>query len=722
MSTGSQEAARTSGGQGEFGPGALIGGSYRLINFIGAGAMGDVYKARHEMMPREYALKILNENQVTENAWRRFQLEAQAIAKLNHKSIVSIHNFGIHNGNKPFYVMELLEGESLFDRLNRCEFLTVAEALPIFIELCDAFGYAHKQGIIHRDIKPQNIILLNKPELGSAIRIVDFGIAKLTQTTDPQNQNLTRMGEVFGSPFYMSPEQTMGQRVDSRSDIYSLGCTLYETLVSMPPLRGRNSTETMILHQTKIPPMLKEASDAQTFSDGIEYLVAKMLAKAPADRYQTMEAVKHDLELLQQGKDLNTVSYYAAPSPRRSTQKIEAHVEERGGLREELSESSQYTVPPSTSKNIAPFIAGVIFILVVGGGAGVFVFQNSSKESKTLRADVTRQPETKGSTDAGIAEVDGNGKIEDAFGSDKAAFIDTSDPNCYLNKPYKYSRLNKLPGKPPTVDFNFPKEIELGTIYGKQQSQGAEGVIPYIAKGKVSIPKDSFRYLAPSPSLLKYTGYLQGFQKGDLIGISLIDKQIDSESIKKLSVVPGIKNIYLYEYDEIPGNTLKNLRHLKNLEVIDIFQSAFDFSGFDKASVPLSLQAIRINSISREFNINLKDLQDYPITELTLNFHTSPQQIEDIRYLKSLTTLRIGGKSRPIGEKELDAICSLQKLERLELWDCTLPEDAEMKLFMLKKLRSLVLPFNKEGSLTKKRLEAKNFNARIFHPHDPKSE
>lgn len=290
-------------------PGDLVGENYRIIEFIGEGAMGKVYRAKHELMPRQYALKILNEKDISENSWRRFQVEAQAIARLSHPNVVTIYNLGVHNGTLPYYVMDLLDGETLYDRLNREENLEYKDALPLFIETCDGLGYAHKKGIVHRDIKPQNIVILKQQENGAIVRIVDFGIAKLAETKDPKNQMLTQMGEVFGTPFYMSPEQSMGERVDGRSDIYSLGCTLYEALCGTPPYRGINAGETMLMHQDAPIPSIQKACGYQDIPEDLETVINKMLEKRPMDRYQSMEALKHDLMLVLDGKPLSMLPY-----------------------------------------------------------------------------------------------------------------------------------------------------------------------------------------------------------------------------------------------------------------------------------------------------------------------------------------------------------------------------------------------------------------------------
>ncbi len=284
----------------------LVGENYEIISLLGVGGMGHVYRVRHRILQKLFAMKTLSSQQVTEIAWRRLQVEAQAIARMNHPNIVGIYNLGLHEERLPYYVMDLLDGEALADRLKRDSALSLAEALPIFIEVCSGLGYAHKKGIIHRDIKPGNIILLhNADSAGATIKIVDFGIAKLSGVSDPSNQHLTSMGEVFGSPYYMSPEQCIGGRIDARSDIYSLGCTLFEALVGHPPFKGANPVVTMTLHQSQEPPTLREAS-GRNFPDSIEQVVARLLAKAPMDRYQSLEKVVYDLNSIQAGRELES--------------------------------------------------------------------------------------------------------------------------------------------------------------------------------------------------------------------------------------------------------------------------------------------------------------------------------------------------------------------------------------------------------------------------------
>jgi serine/threonine protein kinase len=270
----------------------LIGGTYRVLEFIGEGGMGLVYRVEHVHMNKILALKVLKTEHLSENLWKRFRLEAQAISRLDHANIIRIYDMNQTLDGRPFYTMELLSGQSLADYLQEHQRLAVSQALPIFRQVCSALAYAHECGIIHRDIKPGNIMLLNEggSSLGPRVKIVDFGIVKLMDSGEQNGQGLTRQGEIFGSPLYMSPEQCAGSKLDARADMYSVGVTLFQALAGKPPLVGRTAAETTIMHHTTVPPSMAEVAGID-FSSELEALVAKMLAKDPVDRYSSLSDV-----------------------------------------------------------------------------------------------------------------------------------------------------------------------------------------------------------------------------------------------------------------------------------------------------------------------------------------------------------------------------------------------------------------------------------------------
>ncbi|HEY9732219.1 MAG TPA: protein kinase [Drouetiella sp.] len=279
----------------------ILGGRYRVISLLGRGGMGIVYRVEQIYLGKELALKTIDRQFMTDITIRRFKTEARAAFAVDHANIIGVHDFGLFEDETPFLVMEIAEGETLGDRLKRGP-LSIEESVPIFVQTCFGLAHAHECGVIHRDIKPNNIMLLNKVPDGIdvGVKILDFGIAKLAHEGG-EIQALTRTGEIFGSPFYMSPEQCSGEPVDHRTDVYSLGCVIFESLTGRPPFVGENALATMMLHQMAPIPSLKEATKGGDFAPGLNELVATMLAKNPNDRYQNLGTAALDLGSFKRG-------------------------------------------------------------------------------------------------------------------------------------------------------------------------------------------------------------------------------------------------------------------------------------------------------------------------------------------------------------------------------------------------------------------------------------
>ncbi len=281
-----------------FAPGQILGGKYKIIDTLGAGGMGLVFRVQQVFIAKEYALKTLKRTTVNDTSIRRFQLEAKATAVLNHPNLVQVHDFGLLDDGAPYFVMDFVDGVNLSEHLKKSGLLGIEETLAIIVQLAEGLGYAHRLGVVHRDIKTSNIMLVKGVAIGApgCAKILDFGIAKmLTVSGDTEFQSLTRAGEVFGSPSYMSPEQCSGAPVDHRTDIYSLGCVLFECLTGAPPHLGASALTTLMLHQTEAASSLREASLGKEFPEGLERIVAKMLAKSPDDRYDDLSMVAADL-------------------------------------------------------------------------------------------------------------------------------------------------------------------------------------------------------------------------------------------------------------------------------------------------------------------------------------------------------------------------------------------------------------------------------------------
>ncbi|MBX9688453.1 MAG: protein kinase, partial [Candidatus Obscuribacterales bacterium] len=211
--------------------------TYNIESVLGKGAMGIVYKARHQTLKRTAAIKILSGRTQGVADRKRFELEAHTMSLLNHPNLIKIYDFGLAD-NTPFIIMEFLEGSPLNLVLKTYQSIPVIDALPLFIDICNGLAHAHSQSIIHRDIKPANIMI---SEDGRHATILDLGVAKFLE--EESDLKLTFAGEIFGSPFYMSPEQATNKPLDFRSDIYSLACVLYETLTGEVPFPGYSFVE-----------------------------------------------------------------------------------------------------------------------------------------------------------------------------------------------------------------------------------------------------------------------------------------------------------------------------------------------------------------------------------------------------------------------------------------------------------------------------------------------
>jgi serine/threonine protein kinase len=281
---------------GEKGPDPLIGtkvGNYRLVSQLGAGGMGVVYAAEHDLMGKKAAVKLLlPELSANQEIVQRFFNEAKAATKIQHPGIVDVYDFGYHASGHAYIVMEFLQGESLTDLLKKG--LQFGRTVDIAWQLASALGAAHKRGIVHRDVKPDNVFVVPDPATptGDRVKVLDFGIAKLS--SDENVSMKTRTGTVMGTPVYMSPEQCRGSgEIDHRSDIYAMGCIMYEMACGQPPFVRNGFGELITAHIIEEPDMVSSINPSVPVA--FEAIVMKTLEKDPAARHQHMSEVEAEL-------------------------------------------------------------------------------------------------------------------------------------------------------------------------------------------------------------------------------------------------------------------------------------------------------------------------------------------------------------------------------------------------------------------------------------------
>lgn len=277
--------------------GTMLPRHYRITGKLGRGAMSVVYSGVYEPLGQPVAIKLLKSHLVSDQAtFKRFQQEAKTAGALEHPNIVGIFDFGITDQGVPYLIMELLHGLSLKQRLQTAPAVDLQGLVKLFIQIADALSYTHERGIVHRDVKPSNIIIVE--EKGKdVVKLVDFGIAKM-QTLDGDRigaMELTATGEVFGTPLYVSPEQAMGRSIDARADIYSLGCVLYEALAGRPPFNAPTAFDVIRMQITSDPIPLDAARPDLRLPPSLLRAVDRAMLKDPDARYQTLREMIADL-------------------------------------------------------------------------------------------------------------------------------------------------------------------------------------------------------------------------------------------------------------------------------------------------------------------------------------------------------------------------------------------------------------------------------------------
>ena len=281
---------------------ALMSDRYRIVRRIGKGGMGEVFLAEHTAIGKQVAIKILGEEFAKkQRIVQRFLQEARAASLIRHENVVDITDFGHTPSGLPFLTMEFLVGEDLKHMLRREVRLPWPRARRILVQLLAGLGAAHRQGVIHRDIKPDNCFRVQRGENSDFIKVLDFGIAKVIG--EEVDQNLTQTGVVMGTAEYMSPEQARSDELDARTDLYAVGVILFEMLTGQVPFRANGFMGTLSKHIMEPPPSPRALAPEAGISRALELVVLKALAKDPADRFQSAEEFSAALRALPPARD-----------------------------------------------------------------------------------------------------------------------------------------------------------------------------------------------------------------------------------------------------------------------------------------------------------------------------------------------------------------------------------------------------------------------------------
>jgi hypothetical protein len=361
--------------------GQTLAGRYLIHKKLGEGGMGAVYYAQHTVLEKAVALKVLHGEFARKgDLVQRFMQEAKAASRIRHENVIDISDFGSTPEGLVFFAMELLQGHDLHEDIARHRLGGVRmpwqRSRGIFLQICSALAAAHGQGVVHRDLKPENIYLVEWLGHRDFVKLLDFGIAKLTEVADG-DRKLTRTGMLFGTPEYMSPEQARGDNVDHRVDIYAMGCILYQLVSGRVPFEAENFMGILSMHLTEEPPPIPPAVFAEIGAPpALADVIGKALAKDRNQRYQTVDDLANAVRALD-GE---------APRPVVQPQVPIAITRQRTQWTGNLAVPTEDDVPASKPRSMAPWIALGAAVLA-GGGVAAFLATRGEPAASAVPVD-----------------------------------------------------------------------------------------------------------------------------------------------------------------------------------------------------------------------------------------------------------------------------------------------------------------------------------------------
>jgi serine/threonine protein kinase len=636
-------------------PGTVIGNAFKLLVLVGEGGMGSVYKAKHLATGRTCAIKLLAPDLISQESFKRFRDEAKIAASLNHPSICHIYDLGIDTGVEqevlPYYAMDYVDGANLQELIAENGPLSVGATLEIFIEICEGLAYAHRKGIIHKDLKPANFMLFYEEDDSLGLKILDFGISEL-------EFNRWQDSEIVGSAAYMSPEQFRVGAVDKRSDIYSLGISMFETLTGEPPYVCESFDAYENAHQNLPPPTLSDKTGLE-FSPQLEAIISKCLEKQKERRYQSASELAIDLKRAIENKPLQFAD-------------AELVFEQNRNIKTEGGEKESYRGRGFLRVSL------VLFAALVLVSAVTYAFLNLQKIDREVTARLNQDPSSPQLLEQSGRLLDGNWAVSR---SPNEVVID-------LDK-FGYGTLR-------TIDGPLPAD-----------------------KGSIAVPNNARLVFLPNQAFMKDRASWFNADQMPFWEIRLPENcTIESDAftmlldttpehthsivIRKIvsaGEVPNYASPKLYNID-IGYSKLSQCKPADFTQKLKSYRYAFD--GLSADEIDQAIKAIKWKS--EVFSLRLDDckLKDSTLTELTK--------------LENLKTLEV--RNCDIDNKKLALIAKIKHLKRLHLGEAKLTPGADIIVDRMHELQYLAVNTGKTEQVEDELwLMAKLHNVE-FHPKD----
>lgn len=671
-------------------PGLKLVGNYEFIQFIGAGGMGVIYKAKHPILNRLVAIKMLHGHLVSDAIIKRFRQEAEAVSSLDHRNIIHVHDFGVSEHNQPYMVMDFIEGKPLSDVL-QANPLPLEAVINIAIQIAEGLQHAHDRGVLHRDLKPSNIMVTDYDCAVPEVKIVDFGIAKVLES---EKTRMTQTGELIGTPQYMSPEQCRGGVLDARSDIYALGCVMFEAITGKALFSGHSMVSVIVDQMNTQPRTLQETRPDMAFPGHLEDIIAKVLAKDPPDRYQSMNELAQELISVQKVIAQQKASSWS------KMRVFRLNREQRNLFLLMLGSFATLATVAITSVSFIKVVhdsqtthiqRAILTNPIVGKGTAPDVkVQERRKLVRYLNMEKADDELMRNffDVDTGTARLDlDNGKI-------------TSESIYFISLQKSVKRLHLEKAKIRDTDLTFlPGMPKLDHLY----------------LDNTKITDDGLTYVAQMPSLdrlfISFTPVtdrgVERLAKSKLKWINLSSTKISGGAMTSLAQMERLEHLDLENFYPRGDKNLGALASAKKLEYLNLGNGDITVEDLEAVSKIGSLTTLRLANCSIENGALEKLVKLEKLSELNLSHAAiSPAQWQEIIKLQTLRTLDLSTSS--VSDQDLAVVAeSMPLIEFIDLKETNVTEAGLMNLQKLIKLKGLELRDSAVSKKSKESLEKK---------------